>query len=212
MYSADKDDMSSVVAAQPVKVDITAGRISDPLISDVMTFVTFSALFFLMNVGLLPADAAFTVGVLQLCLVGLFFAGSRERAKYNYFWGNMNFIFVFFFGVLGGIANILMGLGFSLNGVVLAIPNVICGALMLCTIPGVKHDPWTSSVLYVLAGIAVFALGLAGLGFFVKPLQILAGILLGGVALLGFWSMIVAMLGFTGIKVPVGKPFSRNKE
>ena len=166
MYSADKDDMSRVVAAQPVKVDITAGRISDPLISDVMTFVTFSALFFLMNVGLLPADAAFTVGVLQLCLVGLFFAGSRERAKYNYFWGNMNFIFVFFFGVLGGIANILMGLGFSLNGVVLAIPNVICGALMLCTIPGVKHDPWTSSVLYVLAGIAVFALGLAGLGFF----------------------------------------------
>ena len=99
-----------------------------------------------------------------------------------------------------------MGLGIALNGAVLAVPNLVIGAIMLCTLPGVRYDPWTSSVLYGLAAIAVFFLGLAGIGIMSAILSFIASALLGLVGLLGFYSIIVAMNGFTGINLPVGKP------
>lgn len=195
---------------QTVKVELTpSSRFYDMMISDVMTFVTFSALFLGMNLGWFGENAAFTLGVLQLCLVGLFFVGARERAKYNQFWGNANFIFVFFFGVLGGVTNILTGLGIPLCGEILAVPNLLCGGLMLCTIRGVKDDPWTFALLWVLAAVAVFGLGLAGVGILAKPLSVIAGLCLGGVALLGFWAMISTMLGYVGVNVSLGKPFGK---
>lgn len=191
------------------KVDInitSAPRMYDIMVSDAVVFTTFSFMFCAAGLGWFPADAAFSLGVIQVTLAGLFFVGARERAKFNQFWGNVNFIFVFCFGVFGGVTNLLTGLGIPLNGVVLSIPNLVVGAVMLCTLPGVRHDPWTGSVMYALAAIAVFFLGLAGIGILTPVLNCIASICLGGVGILGFWSIVITLNGFTGFNLPAGKP------
>lgn len=107
-------------------------------------FSTFSVLFCGNILGWFGGSATFTIGVLQLSLAGLFFVGARERCKYATFWGNMNLIFAFYFGVLGGATNVLAGLNVGLDGTVLAIPNLIAGAVLCGTLPGARRDPGLS--------------------------------------------------------------------
>lgn len=191
-----------------VQVDIISGaRVSDPMISDVMVFTLFSTLFMCANTGLLGANFILTLGVVQVSLVGLFYTGARERVKYDPFWGNMNFIFVFFFGVLGGVENILIGSGILLSSTVGAIPNLLVGMVMLFTTPGIvkKKDPWTFLLLWIFAWIGVISLGIAGLNIMPQFFSKLGGLALGGVAVLGFYALIVLMLGYTGINLSLGK-------
>jgi len=193
---------------ETVKVDIVSGAraVDEFMVADVVVFSTFSWLFLLANFGLLGNDFVFTLGVLQVCLAPMFFVGARERIKYDKFWGNMNFCFVFYFGVLGGVTNILAGLGFALSGTVLAIPNVFIGLIMILCTAGVKHNPWTFFAIWIGAGFGVFFLGLAGLGVAPAVLNPLGGVFLGVVAVCGSYAIIKFLHQFAGIELSLGKP------
>lgn len=193
--------------APPMQVEITSGLPGPaPITGDVMVFSTFSVLFCGNILGWFGGSATFTIGVLQLSLAGLFFVGARERCKYATFWGNMNLIFAFYFGVLGGATNVLAGLNVGLDGTVLAIPNLIAGAVLCGTLPGARRDPWTFFVLYVLAAIAVLFLGLGGLGILAGVLYPVAAVCLGGVGVLGTYAVICNVNGCSGVNMPYGRP------
>jgi hypothetical protein len=129
---------------ESIQVDIRSG-IQTPvaITGDVMVFTTFSFMFCGNILGWFGENATFTIGVLQLSLAGLFFVGARERMKVAPFWGNMNLIFAFYFGVLGGSTNVLAGLGVPLNGSVLSLANLLAGIVLFGTLPGSRRDPWT---------------------------------------------------------------------
>lgn len=193
---------------QVVPVEIVSGArvVDNDMISDVCVFSLFSWFFFMANFNLLGDNFAFTLGVMQLSVCGLFFLGARERIKYNPFWGNMNIIFVFFFGIFGGVTNVLAGLGFALNGLVMAIPNVVIGLLMMLCTRAVMNNPWTFFLIWVFAWIGVLSLGLAGCGLAPGILSKIGGLGLCGVAILGFYAQIVFLHLHAGIEMSLGKP------
>lgn len=191
----------------PTKVEIVSGVNPPlPLTGDVMVFSTFSVFFCGNILGWFGPNATFTIGVSQLCLAGLFMLCAHERATFASFWGNMNLIFAFYFGVLGGATNVLSGLGIALDPYVLAVPNVIAGIVLFGTLPGSKHDPWTFFVLYFTAAVAVLALGLGGLGIAAGFLYPLAAWNLLVVAILGTYAVIVNVNACGGVNWPLGKP------
>jgi len=190
----------------PVQVEIKSGLPGPaPITGDVMVFSTFSMLFCGNILGWFGPHATFTIGVLQLALAGLFFVGARERCKYVTFWGNMNLIFAFYFGVLGGATNVLAGLGLELDGAVLAIPNVLAGLVLFGTLPGARHDPWTFFILYLLAAFAVLFLGIGGLGILAGVLYPIAAVCLGCVCVLGIYAVICNVNACSGVNMPYGK-------
>lgn len=190
-----------------VQVDIRSGLPSPaPITGDVMVFTTFSFMFCGNILGWFGDNATFTIGVLQLSLAGLFFVGARERMKVAPFWGNMNLIFAFYFGILGGSTNVLAGLGVPLNGYVLSLANLAAGIVLCGTLPGSRRDPWTFFVLYILAAIAVLFLGLGGLGFAPAVLYPIAAYCLGGVGVLGLYAVICNVNACSGVNMPYGKP------
>lgn len=176
-----------------------------PLTGDVMVFSTFSILFCGNILGWFGENATLTIGVTQLSLAGLFMMCAKERGKYASFWGNMNLIFAFYFGVLGGSTNVLSGLGIALDTAVLAVPNVIAGAVLFGTLPGAKRDPWTFFILYLAAAIAVLALGLGGLGVLPGVLYPAAAYCLAIVAILGTYAVIANVNACSGVNLPFGK-------
>lgn len=176
-----------------------------PLTGDVLVFSTFSLLFCGNILGWF-GDATFTIGVTQLALAGLFMICAHERAKYAQFWGNMNLIFAFYFGVLGGAQNVLAGLGVQLNPAVTAIPNLLAGLVLCGTLPGARRDPWTFFVIYLAAAIAVLGLGLGGLGIIPGILYPIAAWCLMIVAVLGVYAVIANVNACSGISMPYGKP------
>ena len=176
-----------------------------PLTGDVLVFSTFSLLFCGNILGWF-GDATFTIGVTQLALAGLFMICAHERAKYAQFWGNMNLIFAFYFGVLGGAQNVLAGLGVQLNPAVTAIPNLLAGLVLCGTLPGARRDPWTFFVIYLAAVIAVLGLGLGGLGIIPGILYPIAAWCLMIVAVLGVYAVIANVNACSGISMPYGKP------
>lgn len=177
----------------------------DPITGDPMVFSTFSILFCGNILGWFGDNAALTIGIIQLSLAGLFFVGARERCKYATFWGNMNLIFSFYFGILGGATNTLMGLGVELNAIVLAVPNIIAGVVLFGTLPGARRDPWTFFVLYLLAAVAVLGLGIGGIGIASALLYSVAAYCLLGVAILGTYAVIVNVNACSGVNLPLGK-------
>lgn len=193
-----------------VKIESSARVVEENLISDVCVFSLFSFFFFLANFNFLGDDFAFTLGVLQLSVSGLFYLGARERIKYDPFWGNMNIIFAFFFGVFGGVTNILIGLSFSLNELILAIPNVVIGLLMLLSTRGVKDNPLTFFLIWIFAWIGVLSLGLGGCGLEPAFFNKLGGIGLLGVAILGFYAQVAFMHIHAGINMSLGKQLFKN--
>lgn len=81
--------------AKSLDVTITSvSRVHDVMVSDPVVFEAYSFLFSAAGLGLFSADATFTPGIIQVTLAGLFFVGARERAKFNQFRGNINFVFV----------------------------------------------------------------------------------------------------------------------
>ena len=60
----------------------------------------------------------------------------------------------------------------------------------------------------IFAAFGVFALGLAGLGVMAATLTLIGQVLLGLVAALGTWALIVFIHGYTGTgkKLTLGKP------
>ena len=176
-----------------------------PLTGDVLVFSTFSLLFCGNILGWF-GDATFTIGVTQLALAGLFMICAHERAKYAQFWGNMNLIFAFYFGVLGGAQNVLAGLGVQLNPAVTAIPNLLAGLVLCGTLPGARRDPWTFFVIYLASAIAVLGLGLGGLGIIPGILYPIAAWCLMIVAVLGVYAVIANVNACSGISMPYGKP------
>lgn len=175
------------------------------LTGDVMVFSTFSV-FFCGNILGWFGDATLTIGVAQVCLAGLFIICAYQRGYYASFWGNMNLIFSFYFGILGGVTNILMGAGVELNGLVLAVPNIIAGVVLFGTLPGARHDPWTFFILYLFAAIAVLGLGLGGVGIAPGFLYPLAAWCLLGVGILGTYAVIANVNACSGVNLPYGKP------
>lgn len=193
--------------SSPVKVElVSGGRGPEPMTGDVMVFSTFSTLFCGNILGWFGPDAGFTIGVTQVCLAGLFMICARERVKFASFWGNMNLIFAFYFGVFGGVTNLLGGLGVPMDGAVLAIPNLLAGIVLFGTLPGSRRDPWTFFVLYALAAVAVLGLGLGGLGIAAGILYPLAAYCLLGVAVLGIYAVIANVNACSGVNLPFGKP------
>ena len=139
----------------------------------------------------------------------MFFMGARERMKADKLWGNINMCFVFLFGLFGGVTDILNALGFTMNAMVLAIPNVYLGGLMIICIARLRKNPWTFFALWIFAAFGVFALGLAGLGVMAATLTLIGQVLLGLVAALGTWALIVFIHGYTGTgkKLTLGSRF-----
>lgn len=182
-----------------------------PMAGDVLTFTTFSCMFFGNCLGIFGDDSSLTIGVTQLSLAGLFFVCSRPKTNFDYFWGNMNLIFAFFFGVLGGVTNTLTGLGIELNPYVVATPTMVAGVLLCLTIPATKGDPWTYFLLYVCAAVAVLFMGLGGYGVMAGTLIPIAGVLLGVVALIGLYAVTSTFFGYVGINLPLGKPLFPRK-
>lgn len=196
-------------APSVIQVEICSGaRVTDELLSDVFVFVLFSWLIVLSAFVDFGSGATFTWGILKLCLTGMFFLGARERAKVDKIWGNTNLCFVFLFGLFGGVTDVLSGLGFAMNPMILSIPNVYVGGLMILCIGALRKNPWTFFALWVFAAFGVFALGLAGLGVMASALTLIGQIFLGVVAALGTWAMIVFMHGYTGTgeKLTLGRP------
>lgn len=175
------------------------------LTGDVMVFSTFSTLFCGNLLGWF-GDATLTIGVTQVCLAGLFIICAYQRGYYASFWGNMNLIFSFYFGILGGVTNILMGCGVELNQAVLGVPNLIAGVVLFGTLPGARHDPWTFFVLYFLAAIAVLSFGFIYLGIAANILIPIAAWSLFGVAVLGTYAVIANVNACSGVNLPYGKP------
>ena len=192
-----------------IQVDIHSGaRVVDEMLSDIFVFVLLSWLILISAFFDFGEGSAFTLGVLKLSLTGMFFLGARERIKGDKIWGNTNLCFVFLFGLFGGVTDILGAFGFTLNPIVMAIPNVYLGGLMIICIGALRYNPWTFFVLWVCAAFGVFALGLAGLGVLSSVLTLIGQILLGVVAALGTWALIVTIHGYsdTGKGLSLGKP------
>ena len=192
-----------------LQVDIRSGaRAVDEMMSDVFVFVLFSWLIIISAFVDFGPGSTFTWGVLKLSLTGMFFMGARERMKADKLWGNINMCFVFLFGLFVGVTDILNALGFTMNAMVLAIPNVYLGGLMIICIGALRKNPWTFFALWIFAAFGVFALGLAGLGVMAATLTLIGQVLLGLVAALGTWALIVFIHGYTGTgkKLTLGKP------
>ena len=197
-----------------IKVDIVSGaRVVDELMmSDVFVFVLLSWLVVASAFFNYGEGAAFTWGVLKLSLVGMFFMGARERMKYDRLWGTINMCFVFLFGVFGGVTDILGSFGMTINPVVIGITNVYLGGLMLVCVRAVRSNPWTFSLMWLCAAVGVLALGLAGLGICSGALTFIGQLLLGAVAVLGTWGLIVFIHGYSGIAMPLGNPVYKENE
>lgn len=173
---------------------------------DIVVFSTFALMFFGSGLGFFGEDAGRAIGVVQLCLAGFFFAGAYRRLSLSPFWGNLNMIFAFVFGLLGGTTNILTSFGVALNPLVLAVPTTVAGVIMLATVPATLGDAWVSVLLNTMAACAVFMQGLAGFGLAPDVLNPIASVLLGGVGVLGVYSAVSIFSSFSGIDLPLGRP------
>lgn len=206
----NRKDLMQETEDRTVQVDIRSGsRVVDEMMSDVFVFVLVSWLVFISAFVDYGDGAGLTLGVLKLSLVGMFFMGARERMKVDSVWGNTNMCFVFLFGVFGGVTDILGSLGITLNPIIMSIPNIYLGALMVVCIGALRKNPWSFFVMWIFAAIGVLALGLAGIGVMPGFLTLVGKVLLGGVAVIGNWALIVLIHGYTGTgkKLSLGKPW-----
>lgn len=176
------------------------------IVGDIVVFSTFALMFFGCGLGFFGENAGLAIGVVQLCLAGLFFTGSFRRLSIAPFWGNLNMVFAFVFGILGGTTNVLMSFGIELNPYVMAVPTTVAGVLMCATVPATFVDSLVTVLLNTMAALAVLMQGLAGFGLAPDILNPIASILLGGVGVLGVYSAISIFSSFSGINLPLGKP------
>jgi hypothetical protein len=174
-------------------------------------FSNLSFLFWANLMGYLGDGAGFAIGIIQLgVFVTYHVAASLLFTRGEAFDGNIFMVFATFFGGVGGATNIASAIcaakGIPFDNSVVGICWIMCGIFLLGILPGCKKSPWTVFVLYLLAGIGLFIMGLITLGIVGMSMVPITAWLLFAVGALGLYLTLSTMNSFMNINIPLGKP------
>ena len=188
-----------------------------------LTFTTICMVFWASMMGFLGDGAGLTIGLVQLGVYGAYLSGAILLCKNGLdFNGNVFMIFASFFGGAGAMTNIGAALsahfGIPFSGTAVGVVNLISGIFLLGILPVLAHAPWVDFAIFFFAGLGLVVLGLQTIGAFGSgatanaiATQVSAWSFFAD-GCVGMWSTIGTMLGFSGIKVPMGKPLFKVRE
>ena len=175
-------------------------------------FATLCYCFWANTMGLFTEGAVLAIGVLQLAVFASYTIGGVILLRNgNAFGGNTFMIFATVFGGIGGATHVVMTFvgekGISFCYQICGVAFIVAGVFLLCMIPPMRYAPKTDLIAFISGGVGVLAYGLTGAGLapaFVNYIGAWA-LLIDGIV--GFYSVISAMLAFAGGKpLPLGKP------
>ena len=179
-------------------------------------FTNLCFLFWGNLLGLLPEGSTLTVGVTQIgVLISYHICAAKTFNTGDSFTANIFMIFATFFGGVGGLNNILSAIapkaGIEYNGTAIGYCWIICGLFLLGILPACLNETWITFILYLLAGIALFLLGLVTLSIAHGSASAVVAWLLFIVGVLGLYMTFSAMFGFVGKSLPMGPPVRKKK-
>ena len=181
-------------------------------------FATLCYCFWANTMGLFTDGAVLAIGVLQLAVFASYTIGGVILLRNgNAFGGNTFMIFATVFGGIGGATHVVMTFvgeqGISFCYQICGVAFIVAGIFLLCMIPPMRYAPKTDLIAFISGGVGVLAYGLTGAGLAPAALNYLGAwaLLIDGIV--GFYSVISAMIAFAGGKpLPLGKPLCKLPE
>lgn len=201
--------------SQKMDVNIASKPMSDASPTGTFIFTFISFLFWALNIGIFQEGAILAVGLAQF---GVFVAytvvATTLLSKGASFVGNTFLVFVAVFGGVCGSANIFSVLfehwGIPFDNRIASLFLLMSGLFLLVVLPGLwKVAAKTDFLINLIGGIGITGSALVMLGLAPAALLPVFGWVLFCVGIVGFYSFTASMLGFMGIRLPVGAPKSR---
>lgn len=198
------------VAVQGAPFTADAGPVLD------MVFAILSFVFWASGTGRLGEGSVLAIGLLQLGVFATYTVGGTQLLKRgNGFGGNCFLLFGALFGAGGGLTHIGMAvaaaMGQPLDGKVLGLSFLICGIFLLFMLLGLAYTNLVNFLLFLSAGLGVLGFGLTGTGVLPGSFNVTAGWILFAAGCIAAYNSIAGMLGFLGVKLPMGAPIAKKK-
>ncbi len=181
-------------------------------------FATLCYCFWANTMGFFTDGAVLAIGVLQLAVFASYTIGGVILLRNgNSFGGNTFMIFATVFGGIGGATHVVMTMvgerGIAFCYQICGVAFIVAGVYLLCMLPPLRYAAKTDFLAFLTGGIGVLAYGLTGAGLAPAALNYVGAWALLIDGLVGFYSVISAMIGFAGGKpLPLGKPFFKKPE
>ena len=174
-------------------------------------FTNLSFMFWLANTGYFGEGAGLILGLCQIGFFPAYIIGGVLLIKENDGWnGNIFMIFATFFGATAGITSAASYLLTVLNVTYDITPTnvcwILCGVLLIGSLPGIRDWPWTYFMIFFLAGVALILMGLGGFGILGAWSIPASGWVFLPVGILGIYCAIAGMNEHAGSPMPLGRP------
>ena len=156
------------------------------------------------------------IGVVLLGFFVIYLVGGLYYLRLgNTLSGCVYVVFATSFGLFGGAVNVGHALcsysGIPFDNTIGGISFLISGTFVLFLLPGLRYSAKLDFLVFFFAGIGVSASGLSGLGIMTVMTGMLSGwaLLFSGICV--YYSAVAGVLKTTGIDVPCGRPFFKQK-
>ena len=188
---------------------------ADPSPVLTLIFATLCFCFWANTMGLFTDGAVLAIGVLQLgVFVSYTVGGVILLHKGNGFGGNTFMIFATVFGGIGGSTHVTMSLvpsSIAFCYQICGVAFIVAGVFLLAMVPGLKYGNKCDFLMFLFGGLGVLGYGLTGANLCPAVLNYPAAFCLLIDGIVGMWTVFVAMLGWCGIPLSLGKPFFKQK-
>lgn len=182
--------------------------------SPVGTFV-FSILcyaFWAADIGLLGEGSTLAIGLLQFAVfITYMITGVTLAQKGVGVGANTYLLFGTCFGAIGGSFNVFGSLfaiwNIPFNYSVVGIAFVLAGAYLILVLPALRYASKIDFMVFFWGGVGILGTGLTILGFLPAWFNFINGWALFLDGTFGFYSVIATVLAFSGVTIPMGKPF-----
>lgn len=191
-------------------IETKQSSFSDPALINTFIFAMLSFVFWASMTGRFSDGALLGCALIQLGSYATFLISSYIfMHRSQGFAGGLNLVFATCFAGVGGLLNLgayfcsLYKLPF--DGKPGAVVFLVCGLLLLITLPAIKDVPWIGFITNVLSAVGLIIDSFTVFGFLPSIGISVAGWIFCAIGVLCFYTDIVLFCGESNIKLPLGK-------